>query len=192
MFMNFPDLDDRAFKIVSAPFVYQSQGDWRWSGSHAGYWNLWICLEGLAEIRCDGIKYSVRPWTAFLLGDDSVIEGRSTDGSAPMRNFSIHLLLGAENRRRLRGRLLGIQLYEVDSMNSLINLATRLSAFNDPFAPLQLRALALDMIGLLWRVSIQPVQTDVASVLYRQLDRIHAGQDMFRSVDELAELTVKD
>jgi len=184
--INFPDLSDDAFELVSAPFVYESEGDWRWHASHAGHWNLWVCLEGLAEIRCDGIEYSVRPWTAFLFSDDSVIEGRSAGGSTHMHNFSIHLLLGAENRRRLRGRLLGIQLYEVDSMNSLINLATRLSAFNDAFAPHQMRALALDMIGLLWRVSVQPVQTDVAGVIYRQLDRIHAGQDMFRSVDELA------
>lgn len=184
--MDFPDLSDRAFEIVSVPFVYDSQGDWHWRSNHVGHWNLWICLEGLAEIRCDGIKYSVHPWTAFLFSDDSVLEGRSTEGSAHMRNFSMHLSLGAENRRRLRGRLLGIQLYEVDSMNSLINLAIRLSGFNDAFAPQQLRALALDMIGLLWRVSVQPVQADVTWIIYRQLDRIHAGQDMFRSVDELA------
>jgi AraC-like DNA-binding protein len=184
--MEFPDLQDSALRIVSPPFIHRNEGYWHWNSCHVGHWNLWICQEGLAKIRCDGLEYSVRPWTAFLFSDNSIIEGRSLAESPHIRNFSIHLSIGLKNQNLLRGRLLGIQLFEVDAMNSLINSAIRLSALSDPFATDQLKVLTMNLIGLLWRASAQPIQTDVACVIYQQMDRIHAGQDMFRSVDEFA------
>ncbi|MDQ8208180.1 AraC family transcriptional regulator [Coraliomargarita sp. SDUM461003] len=184
--MDFPDLHDTAVQIISPPFVHESDDAWNWQSSEERYWNLWICLEGNALIECDGVEYPVQPWTAFLFSAGSKITGRSRVGSKSMRNFSIHINLGAKNDELLRGRLLGIELHEPNNVNSLINLAIRLSSYRDSFAEQQLQTLTLSMLGLLWRESIQSVQTDAAWLIYRQLDRIHAGQDMFRSVDELA------
>ena len=184
--MRYPNLYDEAIDIVALPFINEQSGVWEWRSTTAGHWNLWICLEGEAVIECDGQEYAVQPWTAFLFSDDSEIAGRSKEGSKQIRNFSIHLRLGAGNAKLLRRRLLGIQLHEADAANSLINLATRLAAYRDTFARKQLQILTLNMLGLLWRESIQPVQTDAAWLIYRQLDRIHAGQGMFRSVEELA------
>ncbi len=184
--MNHPDLQDSAFEIVSNPFIFQSPDRWHWTVSHPGHWNLWICLEGLAEIECDGVLYEVRPWTGFLFPDDAVIRGRSREGTGNMRNFSVHFMLGAANAQLLNRVLLGLEFDEVESVNVLIELAIRLSAFSDSFAAHQLNSLVMDLVGLLWRVSKLPIQNDVASIIYRQLDRFHAGHDLFRSVDELA------
>jgi AraC-like DNA-binding protein len=184
--MDFPDLRDASIGIVSMPFVYESEGQWEWQINSVGYWNIWICLEGNAVIECDGVEYPVQPWTAFLFSDDSSVIGRSRESSKRMRNFSLHISLGQLNAKLLKQCLLGIQLHEVDSVNSLINLAIRLSAYRDVFAERQLQVLTVNLLGLLWRESIQPVQTDAAWLIYRQLDRIHAGQDMFRTVEELA------
>ncbi|WPJ96179.1 helix-turn-helix transcriptional regulator [Coraliomargarita algicola] len=184
--MEFPDLHDRSIGIVSLPFVYETEDGWSWQANSEGYWNIWICLEGNAIVECDGIEYAVQPWTAFLFSDDSKIVGHSRADTKRMRNFGMHISLGAKNAQLLRGRLLGIQLHEVDVVNSCINSAIRLSTYRDTFAELQLQALTVNMLGLLWRESIQPVQTDAAWLIYRQLDRIHSGQDMFRTVEELA------
>jgi len=184
--MEYPDLRDEAIDIVTPPFVYEQEGIWTWHSNTVGHWNLWICLEGQARIDCDGREFAVQPWTAFLFSEDSKIVGCSKEGSKLIRNFSTHIRLGAGNAQLLKGRLLGIQLHETDAANSLINLAIRLSAYNDAFAGEQLQMLTANMIGLLWRESIQPVQTDAAWLIYQQLDRIHAGQNMFSSVEELA------
>jgi|GEM_PF-1724000 len=184
--MKYPDLRDEAIEIVAPPFVFEQEGIWTWQSNAAGHWNLWICLEGKAMIDCDGCEYAVQPWTAFLFSDDSKIVGSSQVSSKKIRNFSIHIRMGSKNAQLLKGRLLGIQLHEADASNNLINSAIRLSAYNDAFAREQLQILTANMIGLLWRESIQPVQTDAAFLIYRQLDRIHAGQNMFRTVEELA------
>ncbi|MDQ8196343.1 helix-turn-helix transcriptional regulator [Coraliomargarita sp. SDUM461004] len=184
--MKCPDLFDSSIEIVSPPFVHESVGEWNWQTNGEQHWNLWVCLEGKAVIECDGVEYPVQPWTAFLFSAGSKLVGRSLAVAKSIRNFSIHISLGAENARLLKGRLLGIELHEPNNVNSLINLAIRLSAYPDSFAQQQLQSLTLSMIGILWRESIQPVQTDAAWLIYRQLDRIHAGQDMFRTVDELA------
>jgi len=184
--IEFPDLRDKAFEIVSPPFVYQSDGDWLWKSNRTGYWNLWICLEGMATIRSGGIEYVVNPWTAFLFSGEAEVDGSSGTNTEHMRNFSIHFRLGKENDKLLENGLLGIQLQDTEVVNGLLNTAIRLAAYRDSFALHQLETLTMTIIGLMWRESVRPFQTDSGEIIYQQLDRIHSGQDMFRSVKELA------
>jgi AraC-like DNA-binding protein len=184
--MGISNLSLDGFQLISPPFIHTNEEAWYWVSERAGYWNLWICQEGSATIVYEGKEYQVRPGMAFLFAPDATILGTALAGPSLMKNFAMHFQLSAQDTKLLRGKVLGQIIRETDTVYSLIRAVIRLSAFNDSFSIKQTRYLMLSLIALIWREHLHPTETNAELVIYRQLERIQAGQDMFSSVQDLA------
>lgn len=171
-------------ELVDAPFVYENNGSWGWESTHRDHYNLWICLEGNAELICDGITYDVVPWSAFILPPDMEVVGHLDEGS--LRNFSAHWM-PADGVSGVTGfDILGVKIREVEVVMPLIQYLLRLPVYPDTFATKQSEQLLISILGIVWRErhSLKVGSSD--ALIYRQIERLRSGGDLFISVDALA------
>lgn len=177
-------------RLLDAPFVYEHevQDRWVWDTARRDYYNLWICLEGDASMRCDGVAYAVRPWSVFLLPPEVRVYGDRESPEGMLQNFGAHWVPNSVGEVDLPKQLqvLGHVIHEVDTAQALIQAMIRVSSFQDALSKQQGEWLLLELIALIWRESQTPHETPADFTIYQQIERIRAGLRMFATVDELA------
>lgn len=184
IFMSIHSLAFDRIRLLESPMVYEDRFRWRWSSSCRDHYNLWVCLEGNAQMRCDGVEYKVAPWTAFIIPPSAQVFGQMESGV--LRNFSAHWQPVGEITPELEFSAYGIQVSEVEVFQSMVQCSLRLSVFRDKLAKQQRESLILSMLGLLWREEQSPIESSADTIIYRQVERMLAGRDLFTSVDALA------
>lgn len=175
-----------SLRLLNQPFIYSGGKHWRWNSPNRNHYNLWICLEGKGTMQCQNQEYPFAPWTAFLLPPDMALLGTSSDPKEVPRNFSAHWLPRGERPDCPESALLGIALHEIDAAQALIQSLMRLSIFEDPLAAQQREWAVLQLLALLWREAHSPDRSPIDAVIYRQIEKIRSGQQLFSSVDALA------
>lgn len=175
-------------ELHRSPFIYESRGHWGWDSVRRDHYNLWICTEGTAEVSCDGRVYPVQPWTAFVFPPDIHLKGRITrvgKGNCVLANFSAHWSPKTQ-KGQFGFPLCGFTVREVDTAQALIQALMRLSVFQDPLSRQQEEWVLLEMLALLWREWQTPHASDVEATIYRQIESMHSGRQLFSGVEALA------
>lgn len=174
----------KQIEVIDAPIVHVNKGQWVWDSNKRDHYNLWICLEGVAEIVCDGVCYPVKPWTAFLFPPGMVVLGTSTGDC--LRNFTVHWLPHESEGVGGEISVLGVQLRDIEVAKPLINYLLRLPVYRDAFAQQQMEQFAIGLMGVVWRECHSPRVGVFDGLIYQQIERLRSGQDLFISVDALA------
>lgn len=165
--------------------VYLNRPPWGWDSSRRDHYNLWVCLEGEGRLQCGDTEYEVAPWTAFVIPPSVPVVGHLK--TAALQNFSAHWWPAGGITSEAEFSAYGIQISEVDAFRSMIQCLLRLSVFRDGLAKQQGESLVLSMLGLLWREKQLPMESSADAVIYRQIEGMRAGRDLFTTVDALAE-----
>jgi len=176
----------QSLRLLPGPFIYDNGTGWSWQSASRAFYNLWICMEGSGRMSCDGREYGLAPWTAFVLSPETAVDGRVEHERESLKNFSVHWNPRETEVPLSESRLLGIHLHEVDTVRALIQALVRLSVFDDGLARQQGEWIVLQLLAQVWRESQSPVRSPVDRVIYRQLQRIRSGEDLFASVGRLA------
>ncbi len=177
----------RHVEMVEPPAIFQTNRRWRWVPPVRDYYNLWICWEGEAVLRCDGQDYRVTPGAAFLLPPKMKVEGFSTgEEEAPLRNFLAHWKPRGRRIKFLGAHLLGRQIAEIDTAKGLMQSLLRLASFSDELSRQQSEWALLQLLALLWREAQQPKASLTNARLYQQLAQMRSGSLLFTPVEELA------
>jgi len=171
--------------LKAPPFIHENP-HWAWDTSQRDHYNLWICIEGTARLVCQDVEYSIMPWTAFIFTPDLSLHGTSNAPEQKFKNFSAHWQPIETSGPPPEFPLMGIPINEIDTAKSLIQALIRLSAFRDPLARQQSEWLLLELIALIWRETQSPRESPADNIIYRQIERIRSGKDLFASVDNLA------
>ena len=172
-------------EVVDTPLIYTNKGRWQWDTVARDHYNLWICLEGSAEMSCDGVTYAIKPWTAFLLPPSMAIYGTSDGGF--FQNFSAHWLPIGDSEFELGSSGLGVQLRDIEVVKPLINYLLRLPVYQDALGTQQLKQFVIALLGVFWRECHAPRVGVFDARIYQQIERLRSGQDLFISVDALAD-----
>lgn len=167
------------------PFIYEKQGSWSWDSPERGHYNLWICTEGAAQMRCGETDYPVQPWTVFVFPPEMAVRGRIEEESGALTNFSAHWTpITSAGAGQIPFFTLTIR--EVDTVQALIQALIRLSVFHDPLSRQQEAWVLLELLGLLWRERQTPNTSHADTMIYRQIERMRSGRHLFESVESLA------
>ncbi|WP_269526902.1 helix-turn-helix transcriptional regulator [Coraliomargarita parva] len=177
-----PTLPFNRLKLLAA-LVHGTSRPWNWQASKRRYYNLWIGLEGHGTLECDDQSIEVGPNYALLLHPRSRVSGHS---DVPVRNFSAHWLPLPMSEQAWELPQIAIRINEVDTAHALIQGLIRLSIFQDPLARQQSEWMLLQLLALVWREYHSPRESAADNIIYRQIERIRSGQDLFTSVDELS------
>ncbi len=173
-------------KLLEPAFIFSNSTPWQWRSTNRDHYNLWICMEGTGQMRCDSKTYDIMPWTAFVLSPEVDVDGISVGEGSLIRNFSAHWLPLETEVPFSDYPLFGISLREVDTVQSLIQSLLRTSVHHDLLAKQQCEWILLQLLALIWREVQTPQESTVDALIYRQIERMRSGEDLFCSVDELA------
>jgi len=184
IYMEIKPLPMTQLELIDAPFIYENKGSWVWESTQRDHYNLWICLEGNAELVCDGVVHAVGPWSAFILPPSSEIVGHSYEGF--LGNFSAHWMPVDDKSVALDFDVIGVKIREFGVAMAIIQYLLRLPVYSDRFASQQSEQLVLSLLGIVWRERYSLKVGPSDALIYRQIERIRSGQDLFISVDALA------
>lgn len=135
---------------------------------------------------CGENTYAIKPWTAFVLPPDMAVFGYSDSDVALVRNFSAHWLPLELEVPFSDYPLFGISLREVDTVQNHIQSLIRLSVHDDALSKQQSEWIVLQLLALIWREVQTPQETTADTIIYRQIECMRSGENLFRSVDDLA------
>lgn len=173
-------------RVLSKPMIFNNPSPWIWHSISRRHYNLWICMEGEGKMRCGSRTYPISPWTAFILPPQVAVHGVSTKGAGGLKNFSAHWLPVGIHQSFACHNLYGLRLFEVDTVQSLIQSLVRLSVHDDPLAEQHCEWIVLQILALIWREVQTPQRSESDRLIFQQIERIRSGEDLFISVDELA------
>jgi AraC-like DNA-binding protein len=173
-------------RLLETAIVFSNPDPWVWRTVNRDHYNLWICMEGRGRMRCGVETYDILPWTAFVLPPDVEVSAESDSSGVPLRNFSAHWLPVETAVPFSDYSLFGISLREVDTVQGHIQSLLRLSVHNDMLSKQQSEWIVLQLLALIWREVQTPQESSVDALLYRQIERMRSGEDLFCSVEALA------
>jgi len=174
-------------RLLESASIFSNATPWVWRSQQRDHYNLWICMEGSGQMCCGGKNYEIKPWTAFVLPPECVVSGEASSDGENVRNFSAHWLPLETEVPFSDYPLFGISLREVDTVQNHIQSLLRLSVYNDALSKQQSEWIVLQLLALLWREVQTPQETTADTVIYRQIERMRSGENLFRSVDDLAD-----
>ena len=105
-----PPLPFKGLKVVLGPFDLRSE-NWHWSRPIPNCFNLWVALEGQAEMTTLGKTYPIHPGVCFVFSPHQELSARSVSPQ-PFRNFACRFLPVDGNGDILRenvGSLMGVE-----------------------------------------------------------------------------------
>jgi AraC-like DNA-binding protein len=176
----------RQLRLLDTAIVFSNPDPWVWRTVNRDHYNLWICMEGHGRMRCGAVTYDILPWTAFVLPPEVEVLAESDLSGVPLRNFSAHWLPIEMEASFSDYSLFGISLREVDTVQGHIQSLLRLSVHNDLLSKQQSEWIVLQLLALIWREVQTPQESSVDTLLYRQIERMRSGEDLFCSVEALA------
>lgn len=173
-------------ELRKSPLLLVNACPWEWKSKARKHYNLWICTEGFAWFRSGGETYKVSPWTVFLFPPEMEIHGFSESLVSPIKNFTAHWWPEEPFVADHVFAIMGLHLREVDTAQSLMQSMLRLSVHEDALSKQQSEWALLQLLSLVWREVQTPKESSVYRLIYRQIERIRSGEDLFLSVEALA------
>jgi len=183
---NAKPLPFKDLNLINSPFIHSGMANWRWKSTSRNYFNLWICMNGQATIRCDSQDFPVLPWTAFIFSPEVSIDGHGSKTGHMLSNFAAHWMPESFTQPENFSAPLGIVLQDISTAQFFIQSMMRLAIRPDALSAQQQKWHLLSLLALVWRQAQTPPTSRTERIVYQQIERMRSGQEMFSTVDELA------
>jgi len=182
-----PAIPFPSLTLVDAPCIFLSERNWHWETIIQNYYNLWIALDGLGSMVCDGKTYPIRPGTAFVFFPGQRVLA-THDPKRPVRNFACHFHPESAKGtpKSLPGPLQGIQIIEQMRAEELCRAAVHCSRHPDPLGHQQCAGLCYQILAQVWRDAHTPPMRETDAVLLNLIDRLNEQPSRRWSTEQMA------
>lgn len=182
-----PPLPFKEIKIVLGPFDLSSE-NWRWSRAIPNCFNLWVALEGQAELETLGKKYPIHPGVCFVFSPHQELSAHSVSPQI-FRNFACRFLPGDGNTdamSEVATKLTGVQATKFFGLRDLCRAATQVAHYEDRLAEQQAAGLCYQIIAQLWRDAHLPSIMDPDVLIHELMERLRTHPFERLSLKEMA------
>lgn len=163
----------RELKVVLGPLDLSAE-NWRWNRPIPDCYNLWIALEGRAELKTLGKTYPIRPGTGFVFSPHQEISAKSL-ADKPFRNFACRFLPMDGNGDTLQenvDRLMGVKASNFFGIRDLCQTAIQTSRYEDALAVQQTSGLCYQILAQVWRDAHMPQPNDPDAMIIQLMERL--------------------
>lgn len=182
-----PPLPFASIQVVLGPLNLCSD-HWRWNRPIPDCYNLWIALEGQAEMITFGKTYPIHPGTSFVFSPHQKISAKSV-GSQPFRNFACRFLPINGNGDALQekvGKLMGVKTSNFFGIRDLCHAALQTSRYEDGLAAQQTAGLCYQILAQVWRDAHIPPPKDPDALILQMMERLRNHPLQRLSLNEMA------
>lgn len=168
-----PPLPFQGLKVVLGPFDLTSD-NWRWSRPIPNCFNLWVALEGQAEMITLGKTYHIHPGSCFVFSPHQKISAKSV-ALQPFRNFACRFLPVDGNGDILQEkveRLMAVKTSNFFGIRDLCQGAIQASRYHDALAVQQIAGLCFQILAQVWRDAHMPPAKDPDLLILQMVERL--------------------
>jgi AraC-like DNA-binding protein len=168
-----PPLPFEGLQIVLGPLDLHAD-NWRWNRPIPDCFNLWIALEGQAEMKTLEKKYHINPGTAFVFSPHQKISAHSVSPQ-PFRNFAVRFIPRRGNGDILKknvNNLMGVTTSNLSRTRELCRAAVQVSMFKDALSVQQASGLCYQLLAQVWRDAHTPIPQDPDLAILRMMERL--------------------
>lgn len=177
----------RSLKVILGPLDLSSEF-WRWNRPIPNCYNLWIALEGRAELITLGKTYPIHPGTCFVFSPYQEISAKSTSEKS-FRNFACRFLPTDGVGDILKEKV--IQLMGVESSNffgirDLCQAAIRAARFDDALASQQTAGICFQILAQVWRDANMPAIKNPDALVFELMESLRNNPAKRLTIMEMA------
>lgn len=177
-----------SIRVVLGPLDLHAD-NWRWNRPIPECFNLWVALEGQAEMKTMGKTFPIHPGTAFVFYPHQKISAKSVSPQ-PFRNFAVRFMPTRGEGKILRQNaetLMGVTTTNLSRCRELCRAAVQVSLFNDDLAVQQTAGLCYQILAQVWRDAhtFSPQDPDVA--ILRMMERLRDQPSQRLSLKSMAQ-----
>jgi AraC-like DNA-binding protein len=168
-----PPLPFQGIRVVLGPLDLHAD-NWRWNRPIPDCFNLWIALEGQAELKTLGKTYRIHPGTSFVFYPHQKISARSV-AAQPFRNFACRFMpnnTGADILKQKAVNLMGVSTSNLSRTRELCRAAMQTSLFTDELAIQQTAGLCYQILAQVWRDAHTSAPRDPDVAIVRIMERL--------------------
>jgi AraC family transcriptional regulator of arabinose operon len=185
-----PALPFDNIQIILEPIIFSST-NWRWSRPSPNCFNLWVPLEGQAELKTLGKTYLVQPGTAFVFAPHQEKSAKAVS-NLPFRNFACRFAPPKGTGKALRDKvnqLMGVPTSDLLQIKELCRGAAQSTNYKDALSKQQAKGLCYQILAQVWRDAHTPVRGDPDTAILRIMDRLREQPSQRLSLENMAEET---
>jgi AraC-like DNA-binding protein len=182
-----PPLPFKGLKVILGPFDLRSE-NWRWSRPIPNCFNLWVALEGQAEMTTLGKTYPIHPGVCFVFSPHQELSARSV-AQQPFRNFACRFLPVDGNGDILRenvGRLMGVESSNFFALRDFCQAAIQASRYDDALAAQQTAGICYQILAQVWRDAHTPAAKDPDVLILELMERLRNHPSERLTLKEMA------
>lgn len=168
-----PPLPFEDLKVVLGPLDLRAE-QWKWSRPIPDCFNLWIALEGHAEMKTLGKVYAIQPGSSFVFSPHQKISARSV-APQPFRNFAFRFVTtdgGGNVLKKKVSKLMGVPTSDMSRIRELCKAAVQTTQFNDALSAQQGTGLCYQILAQVWRDAHMPAPQNPDVAILQMIDRL--------------------
>lgn len=184
---NVPPLPFGSIQIILEPIIFSSN-NWRWNRQNPNCFNLWVALEGQAELKTLGNTYSIQPGTAFVFAPLQEKKAKAV-ANQPFRNFACRFAPPKGTGKALRDKintLMGVPTSDLLQTKELCRAAVQSTNYKDALSAQQTMGLCYQILAKIWRDAHTPARCDPDTAILRMMDRLREQPSQRLSLEEMA------
>jgi AraC-like DNA-binding protein len=174
-------------KVVLGPFDLTAD-NWRWSRPIPNCFNLWVALEGQAEMKTLGQTHPIHPGVCFVFAPHQELAAKSVSPQ-PFRNFACRFVPTDGNGDALLekvGMLMGVEASNFLGVRDLCQAALQASRHEDALAGQQTAGLCYQILAQVWRDAHTPAVKDPDVLILALMERLRNHPAERLSLKEMA------
>lgn len=168
-----PPLPFEALEVVLGPLEWYSE-HWRWNRSIPDCYNLWVALEGHAEMQTLGKNFEIHPGVCFVFSPQQKLSAQSVDAQ-PFRNFACRFLPASGNANIFQNsaeKLIGVESSNFFALRDLCNAAIQASRHGDALGTQQSAGLCYQILAQVWRDAHTPAPKGPDIMIHQMMERL--------------------
>lgn len=171
--MKVPPLPFGALKVVLGPLDLRAE-NWRWNRPIPNCYNLWVALEGMAEMQTLGKTFQIHPGVCFVFSPHQKLSAQSVDVQ-PFRNFACRFQPDdgkADLFQKSAGKLMAVEASNFFALRDLCNAAIQASQHGDALATQQSAGLCYQILAQVWRDAHTPAPKGPDIMIHQMMERL--------------------
>lgn len=168
-----PPLPFGGLEVVLGPLEWFSE-HWRWNRSIPDCYNLWVALEGKAELQTLGKTFQIHPGVCFVFSPHQKLSAQSV-AAQPFRNFACRFLPTegkADLFQKSAGKLIAVESSNFFALRDLCNAAIQASRHGDALATQQAAGLCYQILAQVWRDAHTPAPKGPDIMIHQMMERL--------------------
>ena len=182
-----PPLPFNEIKVVLGPFDLR-QENWHWSRPIPNCFNMWVALEGQAELKTLGKTHPIHPGVCFVFSPHQELSAKSV-AAQPFRNFACRFLPvdgGQAGLLEKVQKLMAVESTNFFGLRDLCQAAIQASQHEDTLAAQQTAGLCYQILAQVWRDAHTAAVKDPDVVIHNLMERLRTHPLERLSLKEMA------